>query len=94
MKIYNQILITLFLLPTLAFAQNSSSKSYSERSIIRPYAEFCVNFLNNEAIINRYNNTSLFYAGLRTYLGRPKHNFNLFDQYSVSNFIIINNGNS
>lgn len=94
MKIYNQILITLFLLPTLAFAQNSSSKSYPERSIILPYAEFGVNFLNNEALINLYNNTSLFHAGFGTYLGRPKDNFNLFAQYSVSSFTAISNGYS
>ena len=47
MKIYNQILITLLLLPTLTFAQNSTSKLDFEGSFIRPYAEFGVNFLNN-----------------------------------------------
>jgi len=94
MKIYNQILITLLLLPTLAFAQNSSSKLDFEDSFVRPYAEFGVNFFNNEALINRYNNTSLFYAGFGTYLGKPKDNFNLFAHYSVSSFTVISNGNS
>jgi hypothetical protein len=94
MKIYNQILITLLLLPTLTFAQNPSSKLDSEGSFIRPYVEFGVNFLNNEALINRYNNTSLFHAGFGTYLGKPKDNFNLFAHYSVSSFTVISNGNS
>jgi hypothetical protein len=71
-----------------------SSKPDIEGLFIRPYAEFGVNFLNNETLINRYNNSSLSHIGFGAYLGKAKDNFNLFAQYSISSFTVFNNGNS
>lgn len=93
MKSMLRLFFSFLLLPFLSFAQNSSKLDF-EGPVIRPYAEFGVNFLNNETLINRYNNTSLFHLGLGTYLGKSKDNFNLFAQYSVSSFTVISNGNS